>query len=629
LTTQLTSCIPEILSRWETAVRATLPAARPAGRPLLAEVAPVLLSEVAGGSASAGKSRSAAAAIRAENGSLPQVLHEYHLLRKAIFEVLEAEQPLPTTERWEIQGAIDQAVEAASAAAARAHWDESAETEQQYRLLVESAIDFAIFTLDAEGRVLTWNSGAQRITGYRAEEIIGAAGALLFTPEDRERGEPEKELRTAAANGRAEDERWHLRKGGSRFFASGVMAPLRGSEPRRFAKLMRDITERKELERALRQRAEELTAADRHKDEFLAMLAHELRNPLAPMRNAVALLSRRGSQDPSLRRPLEIIEHQVDLQARLLDDLLNVSRIGRGTISLHSERLDLTALIRKAAADHQHVLEAAGLMLSVELPDRPVWIDGDPTRLSQVMNNLIQNASKFTGRGGRVGVRCQVSEGGVVVTVWDTGIGISPELLPRVFDSFMQADRSLDRSRGGLGLGLAMVKGLVALHGGQVSAHSEGIGKGTEMSFRLPLDEEEDEIVEAVVPLQKPAGRSLRILVVEDNPDGAESLEELLTLMGHQVAVAYSGAEGVEAARRHPPQVVLCDIGLPGMDGYAVARELRRDPTTAGAMLIAQSGYGRQEDQRRSREAGFDWHLTKPLDLDELERLLSGFAAKG
>ncbi len=379
-----------------------------------------------------------------------------------------------------------------------------------------------------------------------------------------------------------------------------------------------DITDRKRAEEALRE-------ADRRKDEFLAMLAHELRNPLAPIRNAVGVLKLVGSTDGQAGRARGMIERQVAHLARLVDDLLDVSRISRGKILLRKERADLVALVRAAIEDHRPLLENAGLTLLVELPDRPLWVLGDPTRLSQVVGNLLHNANKFTDAGGTVVVRLEAGpddEGVAVLTVRDTGIGLEAAMLDRLFEPFSQADRSLDRSRGGLGLGLALVKGLVDLHGGRIQASSAGIGQGAEFVVRLPLDQTEPESLPPASPAA-PSGQPLRVLVIEDNEDTAESMQWLLELGGHEVAVAHNGPAGLDLARVFRPDVVLCDIGLPGsMDGYAVARALRADPKLLGVRAIALSGYGQAEDQRKARQAGFDHHLTKPVSLEDLQRFL-------
>ena len=396
----------------------------------------------------------------------------------------------------------------------------------------------------------------------------------------------------------------------------------------------------------------ELRRANEAKDEFLAMLAHELRNPLAPIRNSLEVARLRGSDPAALARVQEVVERQVHHLIRFTDDLLDVSRINRRKTSLQLEPLSLTDLVRETADDHRTGLEAAGLTFIVDLPGEPVWVRGDATRLAQVIGNLLGNASKFTDRGGRVTLQMTVgtrdgtaSAGGgawngttspgngtVLVTVRDTGIGIDPRMLPLVFEPFAQADRTLARSQGGLGLGLALVKGLVELHEGSVCARSEGPGHGAEIGFRLPILQrvEEEEMpqapaVSATARRARPASQR-RVLVIDDNQDAAETLRDLLEIGGHAVAVAYNGREGLGLAREFRPEVVLCDLGLPELDGFAVATELRTYPEMAAIRLIALSGYGRDEDRRRSREAGFDLHLTKPVDPIYLEQLITGAA---
>ena len=436
-------------------------------------------------------------------------------------------------------------------------------------------------------------------------------------PEDRERAQAA--WVGALASGIPYDIEYRVlaRTGEVRVIQARAVA-VRGpeGEVREWVGTLSDVTERRSVEEALRE-------ADRRKDEFLAMLAHELRNPLAPIRNAAEVLRRTGGADPYLEQARSMIERQVAHMARLVDDLLDVSRISRSKILLRKERLDLAHLVRATAEDHRSLLEGAGLALTLDLPPEPVWLLGDPTRLSQVLGNLLQNAGKFTNPGGRVSVYLTRDPGGLaVLAVEDTGIGLEPDILARLFQPFSQADRSLDRSRGGLGLGLALVKGLVDLHGGSVEAASGGTGKGSRFTVRLPVAEEE-------VPVAPPelaapaAARSLSILVVEDNRDAAESLQMLLELSGHRVTVAHTGQAGLEAALRVRPDMALCDIGLPGgMDGYALARALRAAPETAGIVLIALTGYGQEEDKRQAREAGYDQHMTKPVDPVALMNLL-------
>jgi PAS domain S-box-containing protein len=381
-----------------------------------------------------------------------------------------------------------------------------------------------------------------------------------------------------------------------------------------------DVTERRAAEEALRE-------ADRRKDDFLAMLAHELRNPLGPIRTATEVLKLIGPAEPILTQARDMIQRQVAHMARLVDDLLDVSRISRGKILLRRERFDLAPLVRSAVEDHRPMLEGTGLTLSAELANGPLWVEGDPTRLSQVIGNLLHNANKFTDAGGNVHVRLDADApcSEAVIQVRDTGIGMEPDILRRLFEPFSQAESSLDRTRGGLGLGLALVHGLIELHGGRISAASGGAGQGSEFIIRLPLCGQSS--LNQASPSPRPArARSLRVLIIEDNRDAAESLRILLRLAGHSVEVACTGRAGVDRARQWSPDVVLCDIGLPGgMDGFAVARALRADPEQATATLIALSGYGQEEDQRQARQAGFDRHLTKPVDPTALVELLNSF----
>jgi PAS domain S-box-containing protein len=368
----------------------------------------------------------------------------------------------------------------------------------------------------------------------------------------------------------------------------------------------------------------EVREADRRKGEWIAMLAHELRNPLAPLLTGLHVLRRSGGDPAAAEKAEEMMERQVRHLARLVDDLLDVSRVARGKIALRRERLDLARLVRTAAADRRPALESAGLTLAVETPETPLWVSGDATRLSQVLGNLLDNAAKFTDRGGRVEVKLNATEGGpgAELRVRDTGVGIDPELLPRLFEPFSQADRSLHRSKGGLGLGLALVRGLTELHGGTVRAASAGPGRGAEFVVRLPLEAEPPVLSKAGAE-PRAGGAPRRVLVVEDNRDSADTLRMLLELQGHEVRVAYTGPEGVRLAREWRPTVVLSDIGLPGLDGFGVARALRADAATSGARLIAVTGYGTDEDRRLARESGFDHLLTKPADPAVLQDLLA------
>lgn len=386
--------------------------------------------------------------------------------------------------------------------------------------------------------------------------------------------------------------------------------------------------ERAQEEARHHRQTEKLKDQSRRKDEFLALLGHELRNPLAPLRNALHVLHLRGADPPTVAWAQEVAQRQVQQLSRLVDDLLDVSRIGRGKILLRQERVDIVALVATVVEDHRRALEAGHLQLNLQLPPCPVWVRGDPVRLAQIVSNLLHNAIKFTDPGGQVRVQLSIEDKTqqARLTVQDTGVGIEPALMGRLFELYAQAERNLERNRGGLGLGLALVKGLIDLHGGGIDAKSGGPGQGSEFRVWLPLAGEDPAPTQAI-PAASAPHEPLRILIIEDNRDAAESLRVLLELAGHQVVVAHTGPSGLEAARQFRADAVLCDLGLPGMDGLAVARALRANPETAKARLIALTGYGSQTDQRQAHEAGFDRHLTKPVEPAELQRALVPDAA--
>lgn len=386
-----------------------------------------------------------------------------------------------------------------------------------------------------------------------------------------------------------------------------------GGNPLEIIGYRADISQRKRADASLR-------AVQQRKDEFLAVLSHELRNPLTPIRYSVHLLERCGSMDERSRRAVSIIDRQVTQLARLVDDLLDVTRISRGKIRLQRSRIDLVDLVRRTVEDHRFVLEDREV--AVNLPKAALWVDGDPTRLAQIVGNLLQNAAKFTTKGGAITVSLSRTDGGALLEIADTGIGIDAEMLGRIFEPFSQADRSLDRTRGGLGLGLSLVRGLVEQHGGEVHAHSEGAGRGARFSIDLPLSEGGVDKPGAAL-FHGSDGRGRKVLVIEDNSDAADTLREILELAGHRVAVAYSGGEGLAKAHEFHPEIILCDLGLPGMDGYEVARALRRDAAMGSTYLVALTGYAQPEDRRRALGAGYDVHLSKPADPSVLEKLLA------
>jgi two-component system CheB/CheR fusion protein len=392
---------------------------------------------------------------------------------------------------------------------------------------------------------------------------------------------------------------------------------------RRRAELEREVVERQRLEKELQRRAEALAEADRRKDEFLAMLGHELRNPLAPIRNAVQVLRRLGPPDPNLRRTTDLIDRQVQAMARLVDDLLDVSRITGGKIKLQREQVDLAAVVARGVETVRPLIDARGHALAVALPREPLRVEADATRLAQVVSNLLHNAAKYTEEGGHIWLTVERRLGEAWVRVRDDGLGIPTELLPQVFDLFTQGDRSLARSEGGLGIGLTLVKKLVELHGGGVEAHSEGPGRGSEFVVRLPVLPRQAPVEVGAEPDGHTPVPPRRVLVVDDNVDAAESLALLLRVERHEVRTAHDGPTALHVAEAFRPEVVLLDIGLPRMDGYEVARRLRGQAGFQKALLVALTGYGQDEDRRRAEEAGFDAYLVKPADPAALHELLA------
>jgi PAS domain S-box-containing protein len=383
-----------------------------------------------------------------------------------------------------------------------------------------------------------------------------------------------------------------------------------------------DITERKRVERALMRSEEQLKDADRRKDEFLAMLAHELRNPLAPIANAVHLLHQDHGDPRVQQQARAIIERQTARLARLVDELLEVSRITTGRIRLHMEQVALSGVVERAVETVRPLVEQHQHALVVSLPPQPVWLHADVTRLEQVLVNLLNNAAKYTDDGGRIDLTIRTELNDVVLTVRDNGIGIDKDLLPRVFDLFTQAERSLDRSRGGLGIGLSLVQRLVSMHAGTVTAKSV-VGEGSEFVVRLPLADPPASRTQA--PTRQTNGTTLhplRVLVVDDNVDAAQSLAMLLEVSGHVAWMAHDGATALDAAREYRPQVVFLDIGLPKLDGYEVAKQLRQDATADEVVIVAMTGYGQAADRARALDAGFDHHLVKPVDYSHVERVL-------
>jgi CheY-like chemotaxis protein len=368
-----------------------------------------------------------------------------------------------------------------------------------------------------------------------------------------------------------------------------------------------DITERKHAEQALRE-------ADRQKDDFIATLAHELRNPLAPIRNAVELLRRTGQRDPQVVWCRDVIERQVAQMAHLLDDLLDVSRMTHGQFHLRHESLQLETVVERAIEIAQPIVEAAGHALVVELPEQPVALRGDLTRLAQVISNLLINAAKYTAVGGRIRLAATVQRDGLTIAVQDNGIGIEARQLPRIFEMFGQVESALARSQGGLGIGLSLAKGLVELHGGRIEARSAGLGQGSEFLVHLPIDRRPLAAAAPVSPPTVAPSAPCRLLVADDLREIADSLARIFELMGHTVEVAYDGEDAVRRVAAFRPEVALLDLGMPKLNGYDACRQIRATAWGRGMTLIAQTGWGQDEDRRRTREVGFDHHVLKPID---------------
>ena len=632
-------------------------------------------------------------------------------------------------------------------------------TEDHFRQLVEGVDDYGILLLDPVGRISSWNSGAARVTGFTADEVIGRSHAEFYTPEARSEGIPVRHLEEAARSGRLADEGWCLRKDGSRFWASFTITAVVGTDgkPRCFLIIARDLTLRREMEQQIhdaletaqreaelrlreseerfarftehlpglawikdltgryvyinragaqvfgrspdeicgatdaelfpaetvaqfrendahavaqgtgvqvvehlvhpdgsvhhsivskfpirdargevrliggiaiditeRVRAEEaLLLADRRKDEFLATLSHELRNPLAPLRNSLHVLRSHGA-DGRTERMYGMMEQQLNRMIRLVDDLLEVSRITGGKIELRKELVSVSTVIESAIETSRPLIESASHRLTVMLPDEPLVIEADPIRITQVLSNLLNNAAKYTQEGGSITLSGLRDGDEVVLAVRDNGLGIPANMLPRVFEMFAQVDRTLKRAQGGLGIGLALARSLVEMHGGSITARSAGLNAGSEFVVRLPLSRHREANPSREQSTRSSApGAGLRVLVVDDNQDGADTMAMVLQTLGATASVAYDGPSAIAAVRSERPDLVLLDLGMPAMDGYEVAAQIREDPVNRQVRLIALTGFGSVEERRRCQEAGFDDHCTKPCDPQRLREILA------
>jgi len=499
-------------------------------------------------------------------------------------------------------------------------------SESRNRAILESALD-CIVTMDSSGRITEFNPAAERTFGFKKEEILGKLVAETLIPE-RLRRDHTRGLSHFLATGtgpvlQQRVEMPALRSDGTEFPVELAIVAIPEEQGNFFfTAYLRDLTDRKALESALVQRAEELAAADRSKDEFLAMLSHELRNPLSTIATASQLAGRARAR---VHNDLihQTIQRQVKHLARLIDDLLDVSRITRGKIQLQREHVELVSLVRNAVDSVRSLFEQKRQKMTLAIVDDSIWLDADPTRIEQIFVNLLTNASKYTDHGGKIELSVTRREKEAAITFRDNGIGITHDMISRVFDPFIQGDHSLDRSQGGLGVGLTLVEKLVKIHGGTVRVFSEGAGKGSEFVVMLPILYAHPQPIE--IQKRTAGDRSIsgrRILIVDDNVDSASMLASLLESTGNTVWLAQDGLEALDQVTTHEPEVVLLDIGLPGIDGYQVASEVRKNKRLKDTLIVAISGYGQQEDLARSTAAGCNHHLVKPIDYDVLVEVL-------
>jgi PAS domain S-box-containing protein len=493
----------------------------------------------------------------------------------------------------------------------------------QLAAIVESADD-AIISKDLNGIIQSWNASAQRLFGYTAEQAVGRHISFLIPPDRLE--EEDRILSRLRAGERVYHfDTVRVRSDGQLIHVSLTISPIRDQTGRIIgaSKTARDITDRKQAEERIYGLMTQLKEADRRKDEFLATLAHELRNPLAPLLNMLEIVKRSDDGSKLLGQVRSTLERQLGQMVRLVDDLLDMNRITRGKLELRKERVELASVIRQSVEACRPLAQRARHEVIVSMPPEPIYLNADSARLAQVFGNLLNNACKYTEPGGNVWLTVERRGGEVVVSVKDTGLGIPPDKLGCIFEMFSQLDRSLERAQGGLGIGLALVKRLVEMHGGSIEAYSEGQGRGSEFRVHLPILIEEPQPYLPSAAIEQMQATAHRILIVDDNRDAATSLAMLLQITGNETCTAHDGQEGLEAAARFRPDVVLLDIGLPKLSGHDVCRRIREEPWGKNMVLVALTGWGLEEDRRQSKEAGFDLHMVKPVDFDALMSLLT------
>ena len=492
--------------------------------------------------------------------------------------------------------------------------------------IVESSND-AIVSKSLDGFIQTWNAAAERLFGYTAAQAIGRHISLVI-PLDRMAEEDEIIVNLKAGQRTEHYETERLRSDGQRVEVSLTISPIKDDSGNVIgaSKIARDITERKRAEDELQRLAADLSDADRRKNEFLATLAHELRNPLAPMSNMLEVLKRADGDAEILRRSHETIERQLGQMVRLVDDLLDLNRVTHDRLELRRSEVELSSTIQQAVEVARPLIDAAGHNLILDLPSEPIYLNADRARLAQMFGNLLNNSSKYTRPHGTIWLTAKRIDNEVAVTVKDNGAGIPPDKLNSIFDMFMQVEGTTDRAQGGLGIGLTLVKRLAEMHGGSIEAKSDGQGQGSEFVVRLPVLSKPSVVTDAPAIEPEPSPQR-RILIVDDNLDSADSLAMLLEITGNKTYMAHDGVEAIEAIEKYRPEVVLLDIGLPKLDGHEVCRHVRQQPWGKDIVMIALTGWGQEDDRRKSEEAGFNGHLVKPVDYDRLLELLSSSTA--
>ena len=549
-----------------------------------------------------------------------QAVEQWHALREQTPERQDAQTLREMNETLLVSSVRQhELAEQAQQAERRLH-----DSELRYRRLFETTKDGVLILDSNNGKIVDVNPFMSELLGYSYGDFLGKELWEIGLFSDKSANEAA--VRELQEQGCVRYENLPLESEHGRRIEVEVVANLYSEEHHSVIQCnIRDMTEHSRLQRQTREQTEALAELHHRKDEFLAMLSHELRNPLSAIFNALHILRLQDTENPIQQKAKIVIERQVGQLAHLVDDLLEVSRVITGRIQLHQERLEMRGIVERAIESARPLIDRHTHELSVSLPAEPLWLRADPTRLEQIIVNLLNNAAKYTDEGGQIWVTLQQEGSEIVLRVRDTGVGIAPELLPRIFDLFTQAGRTLARSQGGLGIGLSLVQKLVELHGGTVEAHSTGLGQGSEFIVCLPVLSPATESITSIKTAERPTQPS-RMLVVDDNRDAADMHVMLLQMFGHEAQAAYSSQTALEMAVKYQPNFVLLDIGLPEMDGYEVARHLRQHPQTKDVWIIAISGYGQDSDRQRSQEASFDYHLVKPVDSRELRDLLATLA---